>query len=285
MNTKEISTSRGSFGFREYGKPTDPSLIMIHGWPETSYCWHHTAIHLQDSYHIIAVDLRGAGGSNRELDKSKYAKDQLALDIISMLDELKVDDFYLVGHDWGGGVAQEMEFKISSRIKKLCIINFPIITNQKGQAAAYKILGQKLFYPFWYQFFLNLRELPEALIEGKEDAWVRFFMRGMVNDIPEESIQAYIDSYKIKGSITCSANIYRTMASDIKRWNTLQGKMIESPTLIIHGTKDPVIIKEYFEGAEDRITDFQMKSIETGHFVMDEKPKEVSALLAGFFVK
>lgn len=284
MNIKVITTDRGFFGYREYGSSNDPTMVMIHGWPETSYCWHHTAQHLQDKYHLIAVDLRGVGGSNRDLDKAKYAKDQLALDIISIIDGLKIKDFYLVGHDWGGGVAQEMEFKISSRINKLCVLNFPIINNQKGQAAAYKILGQQLFYPFWYQFFLNLRELPEALIAGKEEVWIRFFMRGMENEIPEDSIQEYIKSYKVPGSITCAANLYRTMSSDIKRWFALANQKIESPTLVIHGSKDPVIIREYFEGVEECISTVDIRSIETGHFVMDEKPKEVAKILSEYFI-
>lgn len=281
-NTKTISTNRGLFGYRDYGVSNAPAIILIHGWPETSYCWHHMAQYLDEKYRLIAVDLRGAGGSNRDLDKSKYSKEQLALDVISMIDALEIKDFYLVGHDWGGGVAQEVEFKVSARIKKLCVINFPIITNHIGQAAAYKILGQKLFYPFWYQFFLNLRELPEALIEGKEDTWIRFFMRGMINEIPEDSIKEYINSLKVKDSITCAANLYRTMASDIVRWKSLQGTMIKTSTLLIHGSKDPVIIKEYFEGADTCIEHFELKSIETGHFVMDEKPKEVADILSEF---
>lgn len=284
MNTQEIKTERGLFAYREYGSVTAPLVVMIHGWPETSYCWHHTAQFLLDSYRIIAVDLRGTGGSNRDLDKAKYAKDQLALDVISMLDGLDIQDFFLVGHDWGGGIVQEIEMKISLRIKKLCILNFPIITNHKGQAAAYKILGQKLFNSFWYQFFLNLRELPEALIIGKEEAWIRFFMRGMENEIPEDSIQEYIRSYQVEGSVTCSANMYRTMKSDIARWETLQGQMINAPTLIIHGSRDPVIIKEYYESAEECITDVRLRSIKAGHFVMDEKPQEVATMLKEFLV-
>ncbi len=283
MNIKEITTDRGLFSYREYGKTDGNHLVTIHGWPETSYCWHHAALHLQEKYHIISVDLRGAGGSNRDLDKSKYGKDHLALDVISMLDQLGIDSFYLAGHDWGGGVAQEIAFKVASRIKKLCVLDFPIITNHIGQAAAYKVLGKKLFYPFWYQFFLNLRDLPEALIAGKEEVWVRFFMRGMASDIPEESVMEYVKSYQVEGSITCAANLYRTMSSDIVRWKSLQDQMIEIPTLIIRGSKDPVIIEEYFEGIENCISDVQLKSIEAGHFVVDEQPKEVASLLSAFF--
>lgn len=279
---QKINTERGLFGYRSYGQNNAPPLVMIHGWPETSYCWHHAAQHLKDQFRIIAVDLRGAGASNRALDKSHYSKDQLGLDVLSVIDELGIKDFYLAGHDWGSAVAQELALMNQSRVKKLCLLNMLIIMNAKGKEAAYKVLGKKLFYSFWYQWFQNLKELPEALIKDKEDVWIRFFMRGMANDIPEDSIAEYVKSYKVKGSITCAANLYRTMGADIARWQSYEGQKFTMPTKLIYGNLDPVIIKEYFVGMESCFESISMDELPTGHFVMDEKPKEVAQLMAAF---
>lgn len=282
MINREIKTERGLFALREYGSSDAPPVILIHGWPETSYCWHHVAEHLQIKYRPIAIDLRGFGGSNRALDQSLYSKDQLALDIYAVIDELGIDDFFLVGHDWGSAVVQEMAFANANRIKKLVLLNMVIIHNKVGKDAAYKILGQKLFYPFWYQFFQNQKELPELLIKGKEKEWVRFFMRGMSNNVPEESLEEYVKSYQVEGSITCAANLYRTMGVDAKRWQTYAGRKINVPTKMIYGNLDPVIIREYLTGIESCFDEVSVSELETGHFVMDEKPKEVANILKEF---
>jgi len=277
-----IKTERGSFSYTSYGIETLPAVVMIHGWPETSYCWHHVAEHLQDRYHLIAVDLRGAGGSNRALDKSHYTKDQLCLDVLSIIDKLGVRKFHLAGHDWGSAVAQEIALNHAERINKLCLLNMVIINNEKGKQEAYKILGKTLFYSFWYQWFQNLKGLPEALIKDREDVWVRFFMRGMATDIPEESINEYVNSYRVEGSITCAANLYRTMREDIARWKTYEGKKFTMPTKLIYGNLDPVIIKEYFHDIESCFESISIAEIKTGHFLMDEKPKEVADIMSEF---
>ncbi len=54
--------------------------MLVHGWPQSSYCWHEVAHYLQD-YYIIAPDLRGLGDSERTLEVEAYAKDELGKDL------------------------------------------------------------------------------------------------------------------------------------------------------------------------------------------------------------
>ena len=282
MKKIEIKTKRGLFSYSSYGMDNNPPVVMIHGWPETSYCWHHVALHMEDRFRIIAVDLRGTGGSNRSLDKSHYTKDQLGLDVLSMLDHIGIKEFFLVGHDWGAAVAQEIAIANADKVKKLCLLNMVIINNPKGKESAYKVLGKKLFYTFWYQWFQNLKELPEALIKDREDIWVRFFMRGMSDEIPEESINEYVKSYKVEGSITCAANLYRTMGQDMARWQSYEGQKFKMPSKLIYGNLDPIIIKEYFYDIESCFEEISITELEAGHFVADEKPQEVADIISEF---
>tara|TARA_B110000091_G_scaffold170315_1_gene182857 strand:+ start:126 stop:383 length:258 start_codon:yes stop_codon:yes gene_type:complete len=79
---QKIITARGLFTYRKYGKKGNPPIFLIHGWPQSSYCWHDVAQDLTDFY-VIAPDLRGLGDSERTLELSTYTKDQLGLDIFS----------------------------------------------------------------------------------------------------------------------------------------------------------------------------------------------------------
>lgn len=278
---KQITTSRGKFNVRIYGETHQPPLILLHGFPQTGFIWHHVAPYLK-GYFVIAPDLRGMGDSNRSLDLKLYEKDEMAKDIFAIADVLNIQQFYLGGHDWGGAIVQEMAFLHSNRIKKMIIINMVVLNNEKGAAKVKEILIPQMFRSSWYQFFLSIKNFPEAMIAGKEEIWVRFFSRGISNPIPEESIQEFIRCYKIPNSITTIANIYRTVPKDRKRWRNYAGKLVDIPTLFIHGVLDPVIIKEYLFGVEDYFTDVQITTLNGGHFIVDEQPKKVGEAVAQF---
>lgn len=278
---KLINTDRGTFNIRQYGEANKPPLLLLHGWPQTSYCWHHVAPFLTDFY-IIAPDLRGMGDSHRALDLKGYEKDEMAKDIFAIADELGIDQFYLAGHDWGGAIVQEMAFLNPNRIKKMIILNMVIINNAIGQNKAAEILVKQLFRSSWYQFFMSIKAFPEALLTGKEDIWVRFFSRGISNPIPEDAIEEYIRCYKIPNTITTAANIYRTLSTDRARWKKYEQQIMEVPSRIIHGIQDPVIIKEYLLGVEKCYTNVEVIPMKGGHFILDEQPKAVGEAITQF---
>ena len=281
---QSIETVRGMFNIRTYGNQDDPPLILVHGWPQTSYSWHHMAPYV-DGYFIIAPDLRGMGDSNRALDLALYEKDKMAMDIFAIADALNIDAFNLGGHDWGGAIIQEMAFLDPSRIKKLIIINMIIINNKKGQEEASEILIKHLYRSSWYQHFISIKDFPEVLLAGKEDVWVRFFSRGISNPIPEDAIEEYIRCYKIFNTITTASNIYRTISLDRKRWLSFENQKINIPTNVIHGILDPVIIKEYLIGIEDCYDEVQVTHLKGGHFIIDEQPALIGRAIKEFLRK
>ncbi len=281
-----LTTIRGTFHIRTYGDDSNPPLMLLHGWPQTGYCWHHAAPYLQEDFYVIAPDLRGMGDSNRELDLKYYEKDEMAKDMFAVADALGISQFQLGGHDWGGAIVQEMALLQPERIQKLLIMNMVLINNPKGQAAAAEVLVKYLFRSSWYQFFLSIKQFPEALLAGKEEVWVRFFSRGISNPVPEDAIQEYIRCYKIPNTITTAANIYRTLDKDRARWaKNYEGKIIDTPTKIIHGILDPVIIKEYIFGAEDYYSNLEVARLKGGHFIVDEQPEEVAKAMKEFLLK
>lgn len=276
-----LTTPRGSFNIRLYGDESKPPLMLVHGWPQTSYCWHHATPFLQD-YYVIAPDMRGMGDSNRELELSLYEKDQMARDLFAVADALGIDSFYLGGHDWGGALVQEMAYMHPERIQKLIIINMVLLNNSTGLAKAREVLIKQQFRSSWYQFFQSIRDFPEAMIAGKEDSWIRFFSRGISRPIPEDAIQEYIRCYKIPNTITTAANLYRTLPLDRKRWEKFIGQQVQIPTLIIHGVQDPVIIKEYLIGAEAFFPTLDIIRLEGGHFIVDEQPEAVARAIGTY---
>ena len=77
-----------------------PPLLLLHAWPQHWFCWRRVVPLLSDRYRLIMPDLRGHGWSGAP--RRGYEKEQLATDLLTLLDTLELDKVGLVGHDWGG---------------------------------------------------------------------------------------------------------------------------------------------------------------------------------------
>ncbi|MEM6725283.1 MAG: alpha/beta hydrolase, partial [Bacteroidota bacterium] len=210
-------------------------------------------------------------------------KDQMAEDLFAVADALGINTFYLGGHDWGGAIVQEMTLLKPERIRKLLILNMIIINNAIGQQKALKTQMRYQFRTSWYQNFMSIKGgFPEAMIEGKEELWIRFFSRGISNPIPEDAIQEYIRCYKIPGTLTTAGHIYRSIPKDRKRWKEYESIVVQVPTKIIHGILDPVVISDYLEGIQTCYADVSITELEGGHFICDEQPEAVGKAMTDF---
>lgn len=279
---QSLNTLRGQFSYREGGDPDGTPLVMIHGWPESSWCWEHVGRHLKPGLGVIAPDLRGLGDSERTEGQEHYRKQALAQDVIAMLDALGVDRFQLVGHDWGGVVAQEMALAAPARVERMVLMNIVLINNLKGNMAVAEKLQSAGGKAYWYQHFQQAPGLPEAMIPGNEETWLRYFLSGWGNPLPEESIAEYIRMYRIPGTAGAGANYYRAFGEDAKRWAGLAGHVWPMPGLYVYGKEDPVIIPAYLHNIEACFDTIEVKTVDARHFVQEEKPQEVAGYLNAF---
>jgi pimeloyl-ACP methyl ester carboxylesterase len=107
------------------GDSANPAVILLHGFPESHRTWREISGSLAERFHLIMPDQRGFGGSDLPQDVQSYKTDVLIDDVFALCDELGVDRFALVGHDWGGAITWGAALREDPRLSRIAIINAP----------------------------------------------------------------------------------------------------------------------------------------------------------------
>jgi haloacetate dehalogenase len=277
-----VQTKRSRLFVRDSG--TGFPIVLLHGWPESSYCWEPVVEHFDDGFRLLRPDLRGLGDSERSLDMPAYQKAELAQDVIATLDAMGINEFGLVGHDWGGAVAQEIAIAVPDRVLRLGIMNIHLINNPVGLAAANAAHAARQFRSYWYQYFMHIPKLSDVLIQGHERTFLSVFLRGKPGwTFPSAAVDEYVRCYEIPNTTTTGANYYRAMALDAERWRTLKEHKHRMPTLLLYGEHDPVVIKEFLKGYEHCFDDVRLSFVDASHFAQEEQPEKVGKALNEHF--
>ena len=115
MSLRRVVSGDGvSLAVREDGDPARPTVILIHGYPETKEMWAAVSARLVAGLHVVAYDVRGAGESDAPRAPAAYDFERLADDFNAVVEAVAPGkSVHVVGHDWGG--LQGWEFATSPR--------------------------------------------------------------------------------------------------------------------------------------------------------------------------
>jgi pimeloyl-ACP methyl ester carboxylesterase len=105
------------------GPEDAPPVLLVHGWPQSWWAWRRVIPALAERYRVIAPDLRGHGWS--EAPASGYEKEQLASDLLALLDELGIERATWVGHDWGGWTGFLTALRAPERLGRMLALCIP----------------------------------------------------------------------------------------------------------------------------------------------------------------
>jgi pimeloyl-ACP methyl ester carboxylesterase len=105
------------------GPEDAPPVMLVHGWPQHWWEWRHLIPRLSETHRLIVPDLRGFGWT--EAPARGYEKEQLATDLLALLDALDVNTVTWVGHDWGAWVGTLAALRAPERIRRALIMSVP----------------------------------------------------------------------------------------------------------------------------------------------------------------
>jgi pimeloyl-ACP methyl ester carboxylesterase len=209
VTSHHIQTSRLNLHYLEAGQ--GEPLLLIHGWPQTSHCWHKMMPELARHFHVIAPDLRGFGLS--EKNGFPLSRKQLAADMVSLLDALGIEKAHVAGHDWGGMVAFKLALDFPERVKTLCLIDCS--TTHWPQWAAHGLWAKiphlaEDFFAQGYETFIRWCFTGEAATypDTVTSPFPTQAMPGL-DWCDEASLQHYISNLAQPGTQAASVSLYR----------------------------------------------------------------------------
>jgi pimeloyl-ACP methyl ester carboxylesterase len=254
-------------------------VVLLHGWPQTWFEWRHIIDQLAPHYRVIAPDLRGLGDTS--CTASGYDKKTIANDVWELVhNELQLENFYLVGHDWGGPTAYALAAHHPDAVKKLAIIDVTI----PGDGGPDISQGGKR----WHHAFNRTPALPEALVTGHEAVYLGWFYRTFAHRtevMTDEVIEEFLRCYRKPESLAAGFAYYRAVPQDIADNEAMIARFkLPMPVLALGGAESWGRRMEVLESMQRVALNVRGGMIANcGHFVPEEQPEELAQRLMAFF--
>jgi len=267
------------------GDPAAPTIVLLHGFPESHRTWRHQIPELAKTHFVIAPDQRGFARSSKPEGAENYTPDKTVGDLLALADHFGKDRFVLVGHDWGGAIAWMAALQHPNRIERLIIVNAP-----------HPFVFQKSLFDDMEQRaasqYIRLFRNPglEAQLEamGFGTFFDTTFARHADPALLAPERDAYLDEWGQPGAMTAMLNWYRASAIVVpgidetpERPAFLDSPFppLQMPVLVIWGMGDKALLPVQLEGLDQLVPDLQIVQVDAGHFVPWENPGAVNAAI------
>ncbi|WP_342647444.1 alpha/beta hydrolase [Mucilaginibacter sp. CSA2-8R] len=262
-----------------------PTLLCLPGWPQTWYSYHKVAPELAKHFRVIVADIRGMGSS--ATPASGYSKKNMAADIYYFIQQLGLQQVYVLGHDIGGMVAMSLAFNYPEVVAKLIVadgLHPGEGMMQMRLLPAPGTFGSKIDneQPYtWWMSFNQVKGLPEQLLAGRYRLLLDWlFDYVMVDDskISDFEKEIYATIYNDPERIRASNAWYQTFNQDIedaKSYNQLKMPVLGIASNVSYGFYQyalPMLAAQYN----------LVHLADTGHYMFEENPEAVNNAVISF---
>ena len=251
-----------------------PTLILLHGYAETSRMWKPIIPLLAERFTVIAPDLPGIGDSG--IPANGLDMKTSAIRIHALARSIGVEKARVVGHDIGLMVAYAYAAQFPAEVEKLVVMD-AFLPGVPGWEAIYNA-------PNIWHFRFN-GEYPEALVKGRERTYFEYFWNVFAADktrsIPEADRKAYTEAYSRPGRMRAAWAYFASWPQLAKDFAQLSQTKLTMPVLVIGGEKSlGNELAQQMKLVASDVTIVVLK--DTGHWVLEERPKETTDALVKF---
>ena len=266
-------------------------VLLLHGYPQTHVMWHKVAPLLAEHYAVIAPDLRGYGDSDKPAapdgDLSVFCKRTTARDQLEVMGHLGYDSFHVVGHDRGSRVGHRMALDHPG-----CVRTFTSLDVVPSQAAFDNMDADLSFAWFHWHLMRQPSPLPEKLIGNSAKLYLDFLLErwtAVEGSITAEAYAEYLRCFDDPDTIRATCLDYRGVALDLEHDEEDRGRKLDCPVLALWGgnmakrpgwqTGKQLDMLTVWRERSDNV---RGKALDCGHFIPEERPKELVAEILKF---
>jgi pimeloyl-ACP methyl ester carboxylesterase len=260
----------------EAGPPDGAPVVALHGWPQHHYAWRDLLRNPPEGMRIIAPDLPGYGWSGPP--PHRWEKEEVASDILALLDELGQDRVLLVGHDWGGYVGHLLALGSPERVRGYLALNI-----------AHPWQTPRTLLPHLWRFLLYQPALAAfGNLLMRRTRLVEFAIRAALSDrtaMSDEDIRWFGDRFRDPVCARAATDTYRTfwlreIPASAGRPETRRSRV---PTRALFGVDDAAIHVSLAAESTANADDYRLEPVpQCGHFIADERPALVRDRLVAF---
>jgi len=261
----------------EAGPEDGKLLVLLHGFPEFWYGWHEAIAPLANAgYRVVVPDQRGYNCSEKPPAVRDYRIDELARDVVGLIDAYGRETAAVAGHDWGAAVGWWLALHHAERVSEFVAVNVPHPTVFERELRG--SWDQRL--KSWYVLAFQLPRVPEAV--ARAGNW-RLAVRGLrESSLPgtfdDGDLRRYRRAWNRDGAFEAMVNWYRAI---VRERPSPERTTVEVSTLVIWGAKDRFLTRRMAGRSVEHCADGRLLTLETAtHWVVHEEPHRVAEAIA-----
>lgn len=278
--TVEVETQ--NIFYREAGDKSDPTIVLLHGFPTSSHMYRNLIPKLAEKYHVIAPDYPGFGNSSMPaLTEFEYSFDNLAKITDKFLAKVGADEYTLYVMDYGAPIGFRIAAAHPERVQGLII--------QNGNAYDE---GLRDFWDpikaYWKEKSpANGKALADALLTIEATEWQ--YTNGTRNKATISPDNWIVDQAKLDrpGNKEIQLELfysYGTNPALYPEWQTYFREQ-QPPTLLVWGKGDYIFPEEGAHPYKRDLENLDFHILDTGHFALEEDGDKISKLILKFMKK
>jgi len=266
--------------YREAGNPQAPVVLLLHGFPTSSFMYRELIPRLADRYRVIAPDLPGFGFTEvPDKRKYKYTFDALAVTVAAFTEAMKIDRYAIYVFDYGAPTGFRLAMAHPERITA--------IVSQNGNA--YEAGLGDAWGPirkYWaFPTAENREVIAKNVLTLDGTRWQ--YTHGVANPdlVAPETYTLDMALMERPGNKDIQLDLFLNYASNVALYPTFQEyfRKATPPLLAIWGKNDPFFIPAGAEAFRKDIPAAQVKMLDTGHFALETHVVEIAAAMKEFF--
>ena len=257
-----------------------PAVALVAGFPQSCYAWRRTMPLLAAHFRVIAIDLPGQGDSDKPVDG--YDTGTAAQRVNLALRALGVGRHLYVGHDIGSWVGFPYAHAFQHELSGIVFLdgNIPGITLQPTLRVA-----DPDYWRSWHFLFNMVRDLPEALLAGRERVLIEWFFHHKTavsaSTFSRTDIDEYERVYAQPGGLRGMLGYYRAVLEDIEQNKGLSVHKLKVPVLALGGDSGSAPnIHAAMQGLGEDVRGGLIA--DSGHYIPEEQPEALVAQLMEF---